>query len=72
LIELEKEKNYGDCDEANARSGRVSGGRRQKNQAPEKGLGQTIEKEAMSLNDHFMTLDGTWTPNKGLFEKGTI
>ncbi len=42
-----------------------------KTKRQKKDLAKLIEKEGMSLiNDHFMTLDGTWTPNKRLFEKG--
>jgi hypothetical protein len=42
-----------------------------KTKRQKKDLARLIEKEGMSLiNDHFMTLDGTWTPNKRLFEKG--
>jgi hypothetical protein len=33
-------------------------------------MAKLMEKEAMSINSHYLTMAGTWTPNKKLFEKG--
>jgi hypothetical protein len=41
-----------------------------KSKRQRKDLAKLMEKEAMSINSHYLTMAGTWSPDKKLFEKG--